>query len=339
MSDYETALAPAQSMLVYPASSFVVTNGANLDDPMSFAAELMLDDVYGLVPQARTQRLNLHPTDDAYFTVAKDTDAGTPGFAVHLDCVVTLMSPDGQTNDAIVLVEVDGPGDIEGIYVLPLVPLMARTAYALVGVDTNSARQKLAQVACVSFTRGTHITLSSGAQKPIQDVVAGDMVLTRDDGPQPVRWVGHSTTRAVGEFAPIKIAAGTLNNDHDLIVSPDHRLFVYQRSDELGAGRSELLVKARHLVNGQTVTVQEGGFVDYFQLLFDNHQIIYAEGIAAESMLIDTRTKPALPSELADQITDVIRSHSSLPHAGLDVSENLLNRPDAADVLRKASIG
>jgi hypothetical protein len=33
----------------------------------------------------------------------------------------------------------------------------------------------------------------------------------------------------------------------------------------------------------------------------------------------------------------VIPGHSDLPHAGLDVNEALLDRPDAAEVLRKAS--
>ena len=63
----------------------------------------------------------------------------------------------------------------------------------------------------------------------------------------------------MGEFTPICIKAGTLNNDNDLIVSPDHRLFIYQRSDELGAGRAELLVKVRYLLNGDTVFTQTGG--------------------------------------------------------------------------------
>ena len=74
------------------------------------------------------------------------------------------------------------------------------------------------------------------------------------------------------------------------------------------------------------------------QLLFDSHQIIYAEGSAAESMLIDSRTKGVLPQELSDAMGDVIPGHSDLPHAGLDVSEPLLDRPDAAELLRRASM-
>jgi len=116
-----------------------------------------------------------------------------------------------------------------------------------------------------------------------------------------------------------------------LIVSPEHRLFIYQRSDQLGAGRSELLVKARHLVNGDSVTVEEGGFVDYFQLLFDAHQIIYAEGIAAESTLLDTRTRPAVPEDIAAKITEGTKL------TDIEAPETLLDRPDAAELLRRAS--
>ena len=129
------------------------------------------------------------------------------------------------------------------------------------------------------------------------------------------------------------ITKGALHNENDLLVSPDHRLFVYQREDKLGAGRSEVLLKVRHLVNGSTVYQRDGGFVDYFQLLFDDHQIIYAEGIAAESLLIDPRTRAAVP----DQARTSGDSHGHRPYWDYEVQEKLLANPDAVDLLRKAS--
>ena len=329
--------APAQSLPVFRAEDFCATDGANMGDPLSFASELVLDDVYELPYGTLAQRLSVLPGKDNLFRIAPETEVGTPDATLHLDCALSFMSPDGAMHDALLLVEVDEAGAIADIYLLPLTALSTKVEYRLVGIDTQNARQKFAQVACVSFTRGTHITMSSGEQRLIEDLRIGDRILTRDDGIQAIRWISQTTVRAVGEFAPIRIHAGTLNNEHDLIVSPDHRLFIYQRSDKVGAGRSELLVKARHLVNGSTVTLMEGGFVDYFQLLFDSHQIIYAEGIAAETMLIDPRTKPVLPEELSQALGEVIPGHSDLPHAGLDVNEALLNRPDAAELLRKAS--
>ena len=324
---------PAQSLPVYRAGALHVSDGANLGDTLGCGDDLMLDDVYTLATDAATERLALHMSDAALMTVAEGSPLGMPGAAIHLDCAITLMPPDGVVTDAIVLVEVDAEGHVEAVYLLPFAALLPKTPYALVGIDAAGARAKFAHLACARFTRGTHITMASGVQTPIEELKVGDRVLTRNDGVQAVRWIGQSTVRAVGDFAPIRIRAGTLNNAHDLVVSPDHRLFIYQRSDQLGAGRSELLVKARHLVNGDSVTVQDGGFVDYFELLFDTHQIIYAEGIAAESMLIDTRTKPVVP----DEVRAVIAPHTTTGLHGLDVTEALLDRPDAAEILRRAS--
>lgn len=328
---------PAQSIPVYLARDFRVRIGANLGDAISICDDLVPDDIYVLNNGVSRERLSVQARADGTFRIAADTELGEPGAMLHLDCAVTLMSPDGQNSEALVLVEVDAACTIAEIYLLPLAPLYEKTDYALVTMDRDGASQKFAEVACVSFTRGTHITMASGAQVPIEQLCIGDRVLTRDDGAQMVRWIGQSTVRASGEFAPIVVTAGTLNNSNDLTISPDHRLFVYQRTDQIGAGQSELLVKARHLVNGNSVYVQTGGFVDYFQILFDRHHIIYAEGIAAESMLVDSRTRPALPPKLQKEL-NALPSHSTRDSHGLDVGKALLDRPDAIDLLRRASM-
>lgn len=327
----------AYSLPVYRSAALNVVNGANLGDALSYADELVPDDIYNLDPSAALARIAAVPEDDDSLTIAPDTGLGTPGARLHIDSCLTLMSPDGQTTEVLVLVEVDAEGGVAEIYALPLAALKHKTDYALVTVEENCGRAKLAELACVSFTRGTHITMANGAQRRIEELCVGDRVLTRDDGPQEIRWIGQTTVRAVGEYAPITITAGTLHNEHDLVVSPEHRLFIYQRSDALGAGRSELLVRARHLVNGTTVLRQDGGFVDYFQLLFDSHQIIYAEGIAAETLLIDPRTKAALPAEVAQSLSEDLPGHENRPHMAYEVQENLLDRPDAAEILRRAS--
>lgn len=328
---------PTQSIPVYRSADLNVINGANLGDPISFAAELDLDDTYELRQDARQHQLSLQSDCHGGHLISAETQIGTPGATLHLDCCLTLMSGNGITTEVLILVEVDDNGDVEEIYALPLAPLIPKLGYSLVGINRDSARTKFAEVACVSFTKGTHITLTSGAQKPVEELAVGDTVLTRDDGPQQIRWIGHATVRATGEFAPIRIKAGALHNENDLLVSPDHRLFIYQRSDALGAGRNEVLVRARHLINGDTVVRADGGFVDYYQLLFDEHQIIYAEGIAAETMLFDTRTRPVLPPELSQKLAQSLSGHESSSHAQFEIGENLLNHPDMAKLLKHAS--
>ena len=321
-----------QSLPVYRSDHFVVTEGVAEGDGVSFADELVLDDVYQLRHAAKRQMLRLTVDGQDGFKIAGGSAIGIPDSIVVLDCCITLMATDGTTLEALILVELQ-PDGVEDVYFLPLAELHLGSDYRLVGVDRHAATKRLAEVACVSFSRGTNITMASGLQVPIEDLNVGDLILPRDDGPQPVRWVGQTTLRAVGEFAPVIIKEGTLHNVRDLMLSPDHRIFVYQREDKLGAGRSEVLIKVRHLMDGETVYQQDGGFVDYFQLLFDDHQIIFAEGIAAESLLIDPRTRAAIP----DGADGSQKEHEHRAHLDYEVKENLLPQKDAVGLLRKAT--
>ena len=330
-----------QSIPAYPARAFRVELGANMGDSLGVLDDLMLDDIYELAAGSEPLRLGLVAEGDGSFRVHSDTQLGTPGAQLHLDCALTLMPDSGPNVDALVMVEVDGDHMIAEIYLLPLAPLQVETGYRLVSANRDRARATLAQAACVAFSRGTHITMGTGEQRPIEDLRPGDKILTRDAGIQEVTWIGQTTTRAVGAMAPILIRANVLNNTRDLLVSPDHRLMVYQRHDALGAGSPELLVRAADLVNGTSVVVQDGGYVDYFQILFDRHHIIYAEGIAAESLLLDPVSRTALPEDVLTAITAQAAhgaSHAPRAHHGLEVTESLLNRPDAVDILKRASL-
>ena len=328
-----------QTLPVYRAGHFVVTNGVAEGDEISFADELILDDIYQL--KDNTERSHITVTistesDDTILAVAPGSGVGVVNNRIYLDSCLTLIAPDSTTFEVLILVEVED-GDVVDIYMLPLAEMFSDTDYRLVGVDRNTAVKKFGEMACVSFARGTHITMATGKQVRIEELNIGDKVLTRDDGPQKIRWIGCATLRAVGDFAPVVITKGTLHNTNDLVVSPEHRIFVYQRQDKLGAGRSEVLVRVRHLINGETVYQQNGGFIDYFQLLFDEHQIIYAEGIAAESLLIDPRTRRAVPDTVRKQVDFDGKGHARRNHLNYEVQEQLVSDPAAASILKNAS--
>lgn len=327
---------PIRHLGVFRAETFRVSLGVNEGDPLGDASELLHEDVYMLDEGAASVRLALASDESPAFRVAADSAAGRPGAPVYLDSLLTFMGPMGDTREALVFVEVDAPtGMISEVYLHPLAPLEAKTGYALVTIDRETARARLAATAAVAFTRGTQITMADGRQVPIEEIRPGDKVLTRDSGPQSVRWTGMQTLRATGAFAPITIEPGVLNNTGRLVVSPNHRLFIYQRVDALGAGRKEILVRAGLLVNGSTVTQEPGGFVDYFQILFDKHEIIYAEGIAAESLFVDHATRPALPEEVARRLKAEMKP-SALP--GHELREtDLAARKDAVAMLKRIS--
>jgi Ca2+-binding RTX toxin-like protein len=138
------------------------------------------------------------------------------------------------------------------------------------------------QTGVTCFVRGTRIKTERG-EIAIERLAAGDHVLTLDNGYQPIRWIGSARRRAVGALAPIRIAAGVLGNDRDLWVSPQHRMLLRGWQAELMFGEHEVLATAKSLANDSTIRQITGGMVEYFHILFDRHEIVFAEGAASES--------------------------------------------------------
>lgn len=139
-----------------------------------------------------------------------------------------------------------------------------------------------AQVKLICFARGTLIATRQGSV-PIEDLKTGDEVITMDRGFQPIRWIGSNSVKASGHLAPVVIRKGVMGNDRDLRVSPQHRMLVRGWHVELMFGQREALVPAKALVNDETVFQLEGGTVEYFHMMFDRHELVYAEGIPSES--------------------------------------------------------
>ncbi len=133
------------------------------------------------------------------------------------------------------------------------------------------------------FTVGTMIATGLGPQ-PVETLRAGDLVDTMDHGLQPVRWIGRKRVLGVGSFAPVRFEPGAIGNARPLTVSPQHRMLLTGWRAELHFGQDEVLVAAKHLVNGKTIRVAPNRDTTYLHLLFDCHEILWAEGVATESL-------------------------------------------------------
>ncbi|TAG17629.1 MAG: hypothetical protein EAZ40_12080 [Rhodobacterales bacterium] len=160
------------------------------------------------------------------------------------------------------------------------------------------------------FTPGTLIDTASGP-RPIEDLRPGDLVKTRDHGLQPLRWIGRATLTPAHlalypEHLPVRFAAGSLGHGlplRPLLLSPQHRLLVTGWKAELLFAQDEVLVPATALRNDNGIRCEAApGGVTYLHLLFDRHEIVYAEGVAVESLhapwLLRAPLPPALRAEL-----------------------------------------
>lgn len=140
------------------------------------------------------------------------------------------------------------------------------------------------------FCAGTMIETATGP-RPIETLAAGDLVRTLDHGLQPLRWIGNRVLDPVAllvapQLRPVQIAAGALGPNQpaqDLRVSPQHRLLVRSAIAERISGAREVLVAAKHLVGLPGITVLETAEpVQYLHLLFDRHEVIFANGTQTE---------------------------------------------------------
>lgn len=316
---------PGHACQLFPAEDIYVSMGVNGGDGLGLPQDVVEGDVYELAEDARPVRLVLAPPSlGAEPAVAEGSSVGAPGERLRMAARYTLMSPDGDMVD-LLMIPVGGR-----LYALPLSPMSTALDYTLVKVETAPEETRLSDMMCVSFARGTMITLATGAQAAIETLAPGDKILTRDHGPQPLRYLGRASLRAHGAFAPVVILAGTLGNSGDLIVSQHHRMFLYQRKRIPGLPTSELLVQAKHLVDGENVFIREGGAVEYFSLVFDRHEIIYAEGIPAESLMVNDATVSRLPPDIAAEVKARFPGLAQVQHFGTEAGRQFLAEVGAA---------
>lgn len=166
----------------------------------------------------------------------------------------------------------------------------------------------------ICFTPGVMILTEQGP-RPIETLVPGDRIVTRDNGVQTLRWMGNRTVSGKGKFAPISIAAHVLENCvSPLLVSPQHRMMFRGYQAELLFGQSEVLVAAKHLVDGHDVVAQPSEEITYIHLMFDQHEVIFANGAATESFHLADMGLSALSGISQSSLFD------AFPHLRSDLS-------------------
>lgn len=137
-------------------------------------------------------------------------------------------------------------------------------------------------VAC--FVAGTRIDTAQGPCA-VESLREGDLVLTRAGKAVPLRWIGSRRVLGQGTFAPIEFARGVLGNERVLRLSPQHRVVRRGACVSVLFEAPEVLVAAKHLVNGDTVRAVPCAEVRYWHLLVDGHEVIRAEGAEVETLL------------------------------------------------------
>jgi hypothetical protein len=133
------------------------------------------------------------------------------------------------------------------------------------------------------FARGTLIRTAHG-DVPVEDLANGALVMTAN-GALPVKWVGRQTIRRNASASwhpsilPIRVSHFAIDDQtpqRDLYLSQEHSLLI-----------DGVLIPVKHLVNGRSIAFDDDAklseTIEYFCVELDHHQVIFAEGTAAES--------------------------------------------------------
>ena len=144
----------------------------------------------------------------------------------------------------------------------------------------------------------------------------GDRVLTRDNGPQEVRWIGRRQLgwRDLGlnpTLRPVRIAAGALGDGvpaADMLVSPNHRFLAALPGQSL-TDATERLWQARALIGRQGIARVDAQTADYVQVLLDRHELVLSDGCWSESFQPSgpriAALAPAQRAELMDKLPEL----------------------------------
>lgn len=172
------------------------------------------------------------------------------------------------------------------------------------------------------FTAGTLIETPAGLVA-VETLSVGDLVLTADNGAQPVRWIGRrhfdaAKLAANPALVPIRIKAGALGDNmpaSDLLVSPQHRVLIRSRIAVRMFGASEILVAARQLLQIEGIDeARDLTEVEYVHVLFDQHEVLRTNGALTESLYLGPQAMKSLPAKAVAEILAIFpelraRSH------------------------------
>jgi hypothetical protein len=162
---------------------------------------------------------------------------------------------------------------------------------AILDVRICEEDQKVNTNGMVCFTQGCNILTAFG-DIPVEHLKVGDLIHTVDNGLQPIRWIGtREITRTKMQIAPqaqpVRIKKGTFGPympAQDIWVSQQHHMLLETEEAQKLLGCESVLAPAKALVNGQSIVLDtDMPEVKYLHLMFDEHQVVFVDGIPSES--------------------------------------------------------
>ncbi len=140
------------------------------------------------------------------------------------------------------------------------------------------------------FTPGTTIATPTG-ERLVEDLRAGDRIITRDNGIQEIAWTGQKVLDGKKlsrnpHLKPILIKAGSLGDglpERDMLVSPNHRVLVASEMTQLYFEEREVLAAAKHMTGARGIHAVDAMSTTYIHFMCERHEVVLSNGAWTES--------------------------------------------------------
>ena len=189
-------------------------------------------------------------------------------------------------------------------------------------LDTSSATGINAGVASVDnssvvcFASGTLIHTVDG-RIPVEKLKVGHQVVTRDHGPQPIRWINNQLVLQPDQKAPVVIKAEAFGPGRpytDLVLSPHHRVIARSKIAARMFDTSEVLIAAKHLLRHDHVLRYPNFLpVRYIHFACQHHEIISANGLEVETFFPGDQALAALSRAQIDAFQSACPALAKFP--------------------------
>ncbi len=184
----------------------------------------------------------------------------------------TLSGLSVSNGNTLTMFDAGAGAGISGMDQLVFASAVTSAEFAIVNGDT-------VQMAC--FAAGTLIETGHGPV-PVQNLAVGDTVQTLPGSIERIVWVGSRTVdcrrhQHPETVWPVCIERGAFGENvplRDLFISPDHAIYT-----------DGVLIPAKLLINGSTIRQIQVDRIVYHHVELEQHDIILAEGLAAETYL------------------------------------------------------
>ena len=162
----------------------------------------------------------------------------------------------------------------------------------------------------VCFTRTTLFDTPNGPT-PVERLRPRDLLTTRGNGARSIRWVwtcthSEAAIRSNPMLNTIRIGRGALGNGlprRELRVSRHHRLLLVSKIAQRMFDSPEILVAAKDLTAFEGIDIAPVDRpITYYHILLERHEILFAEGTAAESLYLGKETLATINPGALDEL-------------------------------------